>query len=152
MGVGHSPKQRRCATGLAHRPALGESCQFGHRIAAHLAQRPGLGEIGLFGAGQTSAKPLVGVLAFRASPPKPGRCASVFLPSRDVVSETQELRAGNRPSLPSKDNVHVFLAHCLGLGEMAPDDGIRAFFCSKVELVEDEILDSVQERLEGEGA
>ena len=59
-----SPASRRCVAGPAHRPCLGESCQFGHRIAAHLAQRPGLGEIGLFGVRLMSVKSLVNVLSF----------------------------------------------------------------------------------------
>ena len=99
----NSPKQGRCAAKLARRPCLGESLLLERGIGRISAQRLGSGETRRFGQGRAAAFPQVGALALLASSPKPGSCAPVFLPSRDVVPESAVFGARIRQTLPSQD-------------------------------------------------
>ena len=66
-------------------PALGENRYFGHGWAPTFAQVDGSDLL--------------------AVSPEPGRCAPVFLPSRDVAPESCGFAARTRRSLPSRDVV-----------------------------------------------
>ena len=111
-----------------------------------LAQRPALGENGPSGRRRAPTFPQVNDSALLADSPEPGSCAPVFLPSRDVVSESAFFlpktakssqartlrrlsgaspllgRGGRRlvtGALQSRDNVHPKTEHRLCLGELA---------------------------------
>ena len=102
-GCRGSPKPRRCAGWAAHRPCLGELQLCGRRNGPMSAQDPALGENCPFGRRRAPTFSQVSGLYLLADSPKPGPCAPVFLPSRDVVQESPASAARTLRSLPSRD-------------------------------------------------
>ena len=98
-----SPESRLRAAFSPHRPALGEFRARGRRNRSVSAQDPALGENCPFGQERDSAFPQVNGLALLTVSPKPGCCAGVFLPSREVVAGTPAFAAQARQALPSRD-------------------------------------------------
>ena len=94
---------------MVHRPCLGESLLLERGICRFSAQRLGSGETRRFWQGRAAAFPQVGELTLLAGSPKPGSCAALSLPSRDVVPRSPLFLAERPEFLPSRDVARSYL-------------------------------------------